>query len=162
MSAEDHFRYLPESSAVDLRGVIWPALAVLALLALAIGGLYAVYEFRLPIKTVPQTFGAPRVTTHEKELAELRELNAEQSQRLTTWRWGNDQHTLVEVPIDRAMKLLVQKGDNAWSPLLPPQPALSSPTAGAQRAVTPENPSQQATVPRAPDAQSNPAMEQQP
>ena len=150
MPAEEHLRYTPESSAIDLRAVTWPALAVLMLLALAIGGLYAAYEFSLPIKAPapPQTFPNPQVTTSENDITERRRLTAEQNQRLNTWRWANDQHTLVQVPIDRAMQLLVAKGGNAWSPLLSPQPALSSPIAGAQRAVT--------------DSQKAPAQEKQP
>lgn len=165
MPAEEHLRYVPESSAVDLRGVTWPALAVLALLAFAIGGLYLVFDFAVPVKTAPQlqTFPAPRISTHESELAESRRLAAEQNQRLNAWSWADDQHTLVQVPIDRAKKLLVQKGNDAWSPLVPPQPALSSPTAGAQRAVTaPENASQNASAPLAADSQKGPAQESQP
>lgn len=165
MPAEEHIRHAPESSAVDLRGVIWPALAVLILLACAIGGLHAVYKFGVPVKTPPQpqTFPTPRVSTHESELAESRRLAAEQNQRLNVWRWTDDQHTRVQIPIDRAMKLLVEKGGDAWSPLLPPQPALSSPTAGAQRAVTrPENASQNATAPLAGDSQKGPVQEKQP
>lgn len=163
MPAEEHLRYAPESSAIDLRSVTWPALAVLVLLALAIGGLYLVFDFGVPVKTapLPQTFPAPRISTHESELA--RRLAAEQNRRLNTWRWADDQHTLVQVPIDRAMKLLVQKGGNAWSPLVGPQPALSSPTAGAQRAVTsPESASQNANAPLAADSQKMPAQEKQP
>src|SRR5690242_19623452 len=165
MPAEEHLRYVPESSAVDLRGVAWPALAVLILLALAIGGLYAVYEFGTSVKTPPPTesFPGPRLATHQNEIAETRQLAAEQNQRLNAWRWANDQHTLVQVPIDRAMKLLVDKGSDAWAPLLPPEPALSSPAAGAQRAVTPA-PSgpQNATAPLASDSQKSPAQEKRP
>lgn len=150
MPVEEHLSYPPEPPAVDLRTVTWPALAVLVLLALAIGGLYAVYEFELPVKTPPQpqTFAQPRVATHESEIAALRELAGEQKQRLQSWRWANDQHTLVEVPIDRAMQLLAQKGGDAWAPLLPQQPALASPTAGAQRAITPDAVSQGTTSTR--------------
>jgi hypothetical protein len=165
MPAEEHLRYLPESSAVDLRGVAWPALAVLILLGLAIGGLYAVYDFSTPVKTPPppEMFPTPRLATHQNEIAETRQLAAEQNQRLNTWRWANDQHTLVQVPIDRAMKLLVDKGNDAWSPLLPSEPALSSPTAGAQRAVTPaQSGSQNGTAPLAVDSQKSPAQEKQP
>ena len=164
MPAEEHLRYVPESSAVDLRGVTWPALAVLILLGGAIGGLYALYDFGVPVKTVPQpqTFPAPRVSTHESELAELRRLATEQKERLNAWRWADDQHTRVQVPIERAMKLLVNKGGDAWSPLLPPQPALSSPAAAAQRALTPENTSQNAAPPLAAESQKNPAQEKQP
>jgi hypothetical protein len=141
MPAEEHLHYIPESPAVDLRGVIWPAIGAVALLAFAIGGLYAIYDYTLPVKTVPppQEFPQPRVATVETDSAQLRRLADEQNTRLKTWRWTNDQHTLVQIPIDRAMQLLAQKGDRAWSPLLPSEPALSSPTAGAERAVTPES-----------------------
>jgi hypothetical protein len=164
MPAEEHVNYVPESSAVDLRGVAWPALAVLILLGLAIGGLCAVYEFSMPVKTPPpsQTFPGPPLATHQNELAETRRLAAEQNQRLNTWRWANDQHTLVQVPIDRAIKLLVSKGGDGWSPLVPPQPALSSPTAGAQRAITPAQSGSQSTTPFAADSQKSPAQEKQP
>jgi hypothetical protein len=164
MPAEEHLRYAPQSSAVDLRAVTWPALAVVMLLAFTIGGLYAAYEFSLPVKTPapPQTFPSPRITTHENEITERHRLAAEQSQRLNAWRWANDQHTLVQVPIDRAMQLLVAKGREAWSPLLPPQPSLSSPTAGAQRVVTPENQSQNARAPLDADSQKNSAQEKRP
>ena len=164
MPAEEHLRYTPESSAVDLRAVTWPALAVLTLLAFAVGGLYAAYEFSFPVKTPAptQTFPAPRVTTHENEITERRRLAAEQNQRLNTWRWVDDQHTFVQVPIDRAMQLLVAKGREAWSPLVPPQPALSSPTAGAQHAVTPETQPQKAPVPFVAESQKRPAQEKQP
>jgi hypothetical protein len=164
MPAEEHLRNLPESSAVDLRAVTWPALAVLSLLGLAIGLLYAAYEFSVPVKTLPrpQAFPAPRVATHETEVSETRRLAAKQNQRLNSWRWADDQHTLVQVPIDRAMKLLVEKGRDAWSPLVSPQPALSSPTAGAQSAVTPQNGTQSTPVPLAADSQKSPAQEKQP
>jgi hypothetical protein len=45
------------------------------------------------------------------------------------------------------MQLLVQKGDKAWSPLLPKEPALSSPTAGAERTITPDSVPTDAAVP---------------
>ena len=165
MPAEEHLRYVPESSAVDLRGVAWPALAVLILLALSIGGLYVVYDLGTSVKTPPpsETFPSPRLATHQNEMAETRQLAVEQNQRLESWRWANEQHTLIQVPIDRAMKLLVDKGTDAWSPLLPPEPALSSPTAGAQRAVTPaQSGSPNTTAPLAADSQKNPAQEKQP
>lgn len=139
MSAEEHIQYIPELSAVELRVVLWSAFAALILLGGAIGGLYAIYEHAVPVKTIPlpQQFPQPRVVTHAADVAELHRLAAEQRQQLKTWRWANDQHTLVQIPIDRAMQLLVQKGNNAWAPLLPPQPALSPPTAGAENAMMP-------------------------
>ena len=107
-----------------------------------IGVFYEIYQAAVPIKTVPapRTFAEPRVTTHAADVAELHRLDEEQSHRLNTWGWANDQHTLIQIPIERAMQLLAQKGGEAWAPLLPPQPTLSSATAAAQRANTPNSP----------------------
>jgi hypothetical protein len=63
-------------------------------------------------------------------------LREEQTKRLQAWGWADDRHTLVQIPIERAMKLLVAKGKDAYAPLISAQPALSSPTAAAQNAVT--------------------------
>lgn len=141
MPAEEHIHYVPEPPAVELNVVVWSAIAALILLVGAIVGLYAVYQDAVPIKTVqaPTPFPQPRVATHAADVAELHRLAAEQSERLRKWGWANDQHTLVQIPIERAMQLLAQKGANAYAPLLPPS-ALSSPTAAAERATTPNPP----------------------
>lgn len=152
MPAEEHITYVPESSGVDSRVVIWAAVAALLLLALAVAGLSVVYQDAVAVKTVqkPQQFPKPRVVTSQDESAERRDLTLEQSRRLESWGWANNRHTLVQVPIERAMKLLVQKGADAYAPLQPPQPALSAPTAGAQNATTPN-----------PQASSNPSLPEQ-
>ncbi len=154
MPAEEHIRYVPESANVETRVVLWAAIGTLLLLFGAIGGLYAVYDYGVPVRTVPlpKEFPQPRVVTDEADIAELHRLAAAQSQRLNTWRWANDQRTLVQIPIDRAMQLLVQKAGDAYAPLLPPQDWATSPTAGAQNAITPS----------APAASSNPTPEKQP
>ncbi len=140
MPAESHMQLPPESSAVSTRGVTWAAVGALLLLAVAIGAFHIIYQASVPVKTVPppQPFPQPRVDTQERD--ELQRLLAAQKKELETWRWANEDHTLVQVPIERAMELLVQEGRDAYAPLLPPQPALSSPTAGAQRATTRESP----------------------
>ena len=152
MPVEEHIEYVPEPSGVDSRVVVWAAIAALLLIAVAIAVLSAVYQDMVPIKTVqkPHQFPKPRVVTAQDESTERRNLTLEQSHRLETWGWANSQHTLVQMPIERAMKLLVQKGVDAYAPLLPPQPALAAPTAGAQNATTPN-----------PQASSNPSPPEQ-
>ena len=138
MQADEHIRYVPESPSVDSRIVVLGAIGSLLLVAIAIGLFYEIYQHSVPIKALPppQTFAVPRVTTSRAEVAERERLASEQKQRLDTWRWVNDEHTLVQIPIDRAMQLLAQRGHEAWAPLFPAAPALSSPTAGAQNATT--------------------------
>jgi hypothetical protein len=137
VSAESHIRQTPESPAIHWRGVAWAAIGSLLLLAGAIAGLLLIYQIAIPVKAPPppQTFAQPRVDTQETE--ELHRLVAAQRKRLETWAWANAPHTLAQIPIERAMRLLAQQGVKAYAPLLPPQPTLSSPTAGAQNAATP-------------------------
>ena len=122
MSAEEHIHYVPESPAVDSKVVLLCALGALILLAGAILGLHEVYRRGVPVKDVPapQAFPQPRVVTSQAEAEERRRLVAAQQERLETWRWANDQHTVAQIPIERALQLLVQKGTAAYDPLLPP------------------------------------------
>jgi len=137
MSGEEHLHHDPEPSAISMTFVGWSALGAVLLLAVAIGGFAAIYSVVVPTKTIPapETFAQPRVDTHDVE--ELQQIQSAQAKKLESWGWADDQHTLLQVPIERAMQMLAARGDEALAPLLPPQPALSSPTSAAQRAVTP-------------------------
>ena len=112
------------------------------LLAGAIGGLYAVYDYARPGQRrcrCRKAFPQPRVVTHAADIAELHgAFAAAEASGSNTWGWANDQHTLVQIPIDRAMKLMAQKGGNAYAPLLPPQGALTSPTAARRMRSRPQ------------------------
>jgi hypothetical protein len=120
MPHNEHIRYVPEPAAIGTRGVVWSGLGALLLVAGAIAGLYATYTHAVPVKAppAPRSFPQPRVDTQDTE--KLQSLGAEQSKELETWRWANDQHTLAQIPIERAMQLLAQKGASAYDPLPPP------------------------------------------
>jgi hypothetical protein len=137
MPGKDHrLHYVPEPSSVSRAFVGWAALSALLLLFIGIGGLYGIYRSVAPTKgpPSPQTFAQPRVDTHESE--ELRRLLDAQNKRLKTWGWSDPQHTLVQIPIERAIQLLSKKGAAAYAPLLPEQQAPSSPPAAAARTNT--------------------------
>jgi hypothetical protein len=120
MSADSHVRYTPEPPAINARGVAFTALACLALLGGAIGSLHALYQRTVPVKAppAPTQFPAPRVESGESE--ELTRLHAAQRRQLETWRWADQEHTHVQIPIERAMTLLVQQGSKAYAPLVTP------------------------------------------
>ncbi|MGA7804052.1 hypothetical protein [Bradyrhizobium sp.] len=138
MPDEGHLQYVPEPPAVSMTFIGWTAFSALLLLGIAIGGFHAIYQISVPTKTVPApaTFPQPRVDTGQ--IAELHRIESAQRSKLESWGWTNDQHTLATIPIERAMQLLAGKGSDAYAPLLAPQPALSAPTAAAERAVTPD------------------------
>ena len=144
MPAEERIRYAPESPSIDSRIVIWAAIASLLLVVFAIGFLYQIYQRSVLIKEIPapEAFSQPRVVPSQVEIAERERLTSEQKQRLEAWQWSDPEHTLVQIPIERAMKMLAQRGNDAWAPLLPATPALSSPTAGAQNATATPHSSQ--------------------
>jgi hypothetical protein len=136
MATEAHVRGKLEPPGIHVRGVLLTACASVALVVAAVVGLTAVYRAYVPNPTPPppQAFPQPQVRTDEVQ--QLRQLMAEQRERLSAYVWADRDKGLVQVPIDRAMQLLVQKGEHAWDPLLPGSPALTGPSAGAQRAVT--------------------------
>lgn len=150
MPTEEHIQYVPEPPAVALRIVVGAAAASLLLLVGSIAGLHAVYQDAVPLRTVPapQAFPQPRVVTQAADVEELHRLAASQNRLLATWGWANDRHTLVHIPIGRAMQIIAQKGSDALSPLEPAQPALSSPTAAAEQAITPTRPSATENAPQ--------------
>src|ERR1700761_5629097 len=101
MSAEENIHYVPEPAAVELRVVVWAAIASLLLLGGSIASFYQVYQRDVTVKTMPspQDFPQPQVDTHVMEVEQLHRLATEQNERLKTWRWANDQHTQIQIPI---------------------------------------------------------------
>lgn len=132
-----HEHGLPEASRVDARSLGWIAAVVLLFLCLSVAALHVIYSYEVPVKTVPspQAFPQPRVQTDEH--AELERLLARQRQELSGYHWANADHTLVQIPIERAMQIIAQKGTQAYDPVASIPGALASPGAGPERALTP-------------------------
>lgn len=128
-----HIQYVPEPPAVSMTFVGWSALGGLLLVVIAIGGFYGLYRATVPATNYPAatTFPKPRVNTQDRE--ELDRIRAAQEQKLEAWGWANSGHTLVKIPIERAMQMLATKGNDAYAPLLQSQQAMSPPTAAAER-----------------------------
>jgi len=128
-----HIQYVPEPPSVSMTFVGWSALAGMLLVAVAIGAFYYVYRAAVPTTNYSgaTTFPQSRVDTQERD--ELHRIRAAQRQKLETWGWADSEHTLVKIPIERAMQLLATKGNDAYAPLLQSQQALSPPTAAAER-----------------------------
>jgi hypothetical protein len=136
MAIESHGDERLQPPDVATRPILLYALGALLLLAGAIGGLQAIYYWQVPVQQypAPETFPPPRVQPGEIE--QLRRIEEEQTSRLQGYHWVDRQQGLVQIPIERAMQLLVLEGMQAYAPLAPAQ-ALSSPSAGAERLITP-------------------------
>jgi hypothetical protein len=134
-----HSRGLPEPSGVDARHLVWIACGTIVFLGVTVAALAAIFNHEIPVKTVPapQTFPQPRVQVGET--AELRQLLQKQRENLAGYHWANADHTLVQIPIERAMALIAGRGAQGYAPIAPIPGALSSPDAGAERTITPTN-----------------------
>jgi len=131
--------YVPEPPGVELTFVGWSAIAALLLLAISIGGLLGIYRAAVPSVPSPsaKSFPQPQVDTRDRE--EMHRLRDAQNKELETWKWSDSQHSLAQVPIERAMQLLAGKGAHAYDPLVP-QSALAPPTAAAERTTIQDAP----------------------
>jgi hypothetical protein len=145
MASESHGDERFESPEVRIRTVLLNGLGVLLLLMLAIWMLGAVYYWQVPVQSfpAPEQFPAPRVQTGQRQ--QLQRLESEQESRLTSYRWLDQKQGLVQIPIERAMQILAAEGMQAYAPLAPAQ-ALSSPSAGAERLMTPQTQSPPASA----------------
>ena len=114
MPAEEHIHYVPESPAVDTRIVLWCALGALLLLAGAIGGLYAVYDRRSGQRRAgPASISAAARRHLPSRYRGIAPPRRRAKPALETWRWANDQHTLVKFRSSAPCSSLAQKGGDA-------------------------------------------------
>jgi hypothetical protein len=128
---------IPEPSAVAARHLVWLGGAALLLLGGAIFGLGTIYWHEVPIKTMPAPEQFPQPRVEADETAELQSILQKQRRELSGYHWANAQHTLLQIPIERAMKLIVAKGAHAYDSIATAPAALASPESGAERLTTP-------------------------
>jgi hypothetical protein len=142
---------IPEPSGVETSRVVLAVGGAFMLLVIGIGGLGSWYWYEVPVQTVPPPVSFPQPRVQADEPAELRRLLGKQRQELTAYGWTDQQHTLLQIPIERAMKLIAAKGAHAYDPIAADAGALSSPEAGAERAMTPSvtTPNAQSSPPAA-------------
>jgi hypothetical protein len=104
----------------------------------------------------PTTFPAPRL--QGDPVAEYNRLRAQQLAKLGSYAWVDRDAGIVQVPIERAIRLLAARGNDAYGPLEPPPPPSPAETARAMvdaagQGLTNPTPAGDAT-----SAAANPAM----
>jgi hypothetical protein len=136
MASEPHGGIELEPPGVALRPILLAGGGAMLLLLAAIVAFAFIYRAVVPNRALPppQAFPAPQVRTDET--AWRLQLLAEQRARLTGYAWADRARGLVRIPIERAMRLIVEAGPKAYDPIAPSAAALASPTAGAQRATS--------------------------
>ncbi|MGN6570239.1 MAG: hypothetical protein ACTHLO_02365 [Pseudolabrys sp.] len=91
--------------------------AVLLLLAVAFGAVYAFYAAEVPPHgpMVPKGFPSPRLMQDETDW--LRRAQTEQQSRLEGWRWVDRDKGVIAMPIEDAMRRIAARGAQGYSPV---------------------------------------------
>jgi hypothetical protein len=94
-----------------------------ALLVASLIGLGVVFYAAVPRDRTPAAESFPRPRLEADPAAELHALQSKQHQELNVYRWANGEHTLVAIPIERAMAIVAQRGADAFAPIATAKPA---------------------------------------
>lgn len=114
-ATREHIR--PEEPDVAVRPVLAYLFGFLACVIIGMAGLYAYYLFTVtgPLVATPPVFPEPRLQTDPH--GDLDRSQAEQRKALSTYTWIDPGRGIVQIPIERAMQLIVARGERALDPL---------------------------------------------
>jgi hypothetical protein len=108
--------------------ILLTALAGLLFLALSMIGFAFVYAYYGPSRAAPppEAFPAPELQPDDSS-QELDDLLAKQRKQLQSYGWANAEHTLVIIPIARAMQIIAGRGAKGFDPIVSQATATSPP-----------------------------------
>lgn len=108
---DDHGRG-HEANVVSARGVLVTTLALAVLLVAVLLAMRVLFGV-LAVETAPhQDYWTPQATTapNPDQPAQLHELRAAEERLLNDYSWVDEKSGVARVPIERAMKILLQEG----------------------------------------------------
>ena len=133
-----------EGSDINIRGVVSGAIALALVALIAVGivtGLLvylrrAMNQAQGPASSVPQEVILPAEPRIERDTeGDLREMREQENRILDDYRWVDKDAGVARIPIDRAMKVALERGL-----LTPKAPAAGPPkTSNRQRATSPKS-----------------------
>lgn len=110
-------RGAPEAPGVAAGAILATALGFVAFTAVSLGGLYVYFRSQTPGPLIaPQrTFPEPRLQFDPH--GDLARLRADQQNSLTGYAWVDQKQGLVRIPIERAMRMIAERGARGMDPL---------------------------------------------
>ncbi len=116
----------PESPEVAARTVLLTVFSLVAFVGLSILGarIYYDWEIRGPVSVAPRTFRKPRLQIDDA--ADLAKFDKEQQAQINGYAWVDRGQDIIQIPIDRAMAMVVTKGTGAYGPIETPAAAANS------------------------------------
>jgi hypothetical protein len=106
-----------EAGGVATSKVNYAAAGVMAFLIVSAGVLYAVFMAMVPADRTPAFREFPPPRLEADPAAELRALQDKQRSELSSYRWIDPGHTLIGIPVERAMAIIAERGEAAYAPV---------------------------------------------
>ncbi len=105
-----------ERQSLETRWIMAIATGTAAALAICMAGLWLFYaaQGKPEPETAETVFPGPALQSDP--VGDLRKLEAAQAKQLHGYAWVDREHGIVQVPIERAMQLVVARGGNAYDP----------------------------------------------
>jgi hypothetical protein len=105
-----------ERQSLETGRIVAIAIGTAAALAICMEGLWLFYaaQGKPEQKTAETVFPGPALQSHP--VGDLRAMKAAQAKQLNSYAWVDRQHGIVQVPIERAMQLVVARGAKAYDP----------------------------------------------
>jgi hypothetical protein len=121
-----------ETTDISVTGIAWLGAGFLVLAIVGVGVLWVAFNFLAsllaptaptsPLATIPQVPPGPNLQVSPP--TDMQRLLAREQSLLTQYAWVNQQQGVVRIPIDQAMKLILQRGlptrPNAGLPVTDP------------------------------------------
>lgn len=107
----------PEAPAVATRAVLFTATGFLVFVGISLVVLHLYYRKQInrAVFVPPTLFAEPRLQTDDA--GELATLQAEQRGKLDRYTWIDRKNGIAAIPIEEAMKRIVARGAEAYSPI---------------------------------------------
>ncbi len=117
MPAEARDHLSPEVPDVAARPVLAYIFGFLGFVLVGLAAMYGYYIFKItgPLIANVRVFPEPRLQTQSH--ADLDRLLAAQRKTLSTYSWADPAQQTVRIPIERAMQLVIGRGEHALDPL---------------------------------------------
>jgi hypothetical protein len=137
----------PRSERLEPGGVHtgWVSLlaaGLMLLLLASVGALYVAFVAFTPANRTPavRQFPQPRLEADRGQT--LHALLEQQRRELSDYRWVDSDHTVVAIPIERAMQIIAARGDKAFAPIAntagaPAEKPAGEPSGGSEPPKTP-------------------------
>lgn len=112
-------------ATVDAPAIAMIAGGVLVFLGASMGILALIFFNVVPADRTPAAQRAPEPRLQADRSGDMQQTLAKQRNQLAGYRWASSDHSLVAIPVERAMEIVAKRGAKGYEPIAPANAASS-------------------------------------